>query len=199
MSKDITKPPPPERKGSTWVQTERAAHEAWSMLIGAAPAAARLMHTLVAYMEPGTNAVVASQATLGRLCGGMHRNTVRRAVELLEQQQWIEVVKLGGKGGALGYVVNSRVAWAGARDGSRYAVFNARVLASDTEQDAPLDGRPKLRQVPILQRGEVAIPSGPGLPPPSQPILPGLEPVAYRDSQGREFDVDPGTGELQQR
>jgi hypothetical protein len=35
----------------TWVQTERAAHEAWAALIGRQPRAAALLHLLVANMD----------------------------------------------------------------------------------------------------------------------------------------------------
>lgn len=77
--------------------------------------AARLAHVLVANMDTTSNAVVASQATIGELMGGVHRNTVRKAIQVLEAERWIEVLQIGGKGGALAYVVNSRVAWGQSR------------------------------------------------------------------------------------
>ena len=59
--------------------------------------------------------------------GGVHRNTVRKAIQVLEAERWIEVLQIGGKGGALAYVVNSRVAWGQSREAIRHAAFAARV------------------------------------------------------------------------
>jgi len=173
--------PARESKRSTWVQTERSAHEAWARLIAKAPMAARLAHVLVAHMSPTNNAVVASQATLGELMASpgerpVHRNSVRNALSILVAERWIEIIQIGGKGGALAYVVNARVAWSRARNDIRYGVFSAQVIASEAEQNEPLDNRPELRQVPVLMRGEQQLPAGPGEPPPSQPMLDGLEP-----------------------
>jgi len=174
---------------NSWVQTERAAHEAWVQLMVKAPMAARLAHVLVAHMDGASNALVASQGTLGRLMGGVHRNTVRRAIDTLEQERWIEVVQLGGKGGALAYVVNSRVAWSRSRSDMQYAKFSAQVIASGDEQTLPLPGREPLRQVPVLMAGEQQMPSGPGAEPPSQPSIDGLEP----DLPAIQHDRDPNT------
>lgn len=202
--KQIGRDPAPRRQHETWVQTERAAHEAWAALIAAAPMAARLAHVLVAHMD-GSNAVVASQATLGELMARrgerpVHRNSVRRAIQRLEDERWIEVVQIGGKGGALAYVVNDRVAWGRPRNERRYSRFSAQVIASSTEQNTPLDDRPPLRQVPTLMRGEKQLPSGPGDEPPSQPSLDGMEPdlpAIVRDEADRPWKVDPETGEAQ--
>jgi hypothetical protein len=144
-------------------------------------------------MDPGGNAVVASQATLGEMMG-VHRNTVRKAIAVLEKERWIEVVEIGGKGGALAYVVNSRVAWGRDRNAISYARFTASVLASSAEQTQPLDDRPALRQVPVLLRGERQLPSGAGANPPSQPAFDGLEPdlPALRG----EEQLDLLTGEI---
>ena len=46
-----------------WVQTDRAAHEAWAQLAVASPRAASVMHVIVANMGRH-NALVASRATL---------------------------------------------------------------------------------------------------------------------------------------
>lgn len=176
MAQQVGKAPAVEQRRTTWVQTERAAHEAWVELMKKAPMAARLAHVLVAHMDGASNALVASQTTLGELMGGVHRNTVRRAIDVLEAERWIEVVQLGGKGGALAYVVNSRVAWGRSRADMRYAKFSASVLASGAEQLSALDDRPPLRQVPVLMAGEQQLPSGPGAAPPSQPSIGGMEP-----------------------
>lgn len=142
--------------------------------------AARLAHTLVAHMGDG-NAVVASQGTLGELMARpgerpVHRNTVRKAIQKLEAERWIEVVQIGGKGGALAYVINDRVAWGQPRERLRYSRFSAQVIASESEQQQSLEHRPPLRQIPTLMRGEEQIPHGPNDDPPSQGLIEGLEP-----------------------
>lgn len=184
-----------------WVQTELRAHEAWSNLISRAPMAARLMHFLVARMNTSTNAVVASQATLGELLGGegkpIHRNTIRRAIKTLEADKWIETVQIGGKGGALAYVVNDRVAWGQERSKLRYSRFSAEVIASSSEQTEPLEGREPLRQLPEVARNEGQLPGGEGIEPPSQPSLEGMTPdlpAIVRDDKGT-WEVDRETGE----
>jgi len=183
----------------TWVQTERASHEAWAQLIAVAPMAARLAHVLVAHMGDG-NAVVASQATLGELMSlpgqvPVHRHTVRKAIKRLEADRWVEVVQIGGKGGALAYVINDRVAWGQPREKLRYSRFSAQVIASESEQQQPLNDRPPLRQIPTLMRGETQIPHGESAEPPSQGLLDGTEPdLPYRDPDTDDM-FDPSGGE----
>ena len=127
-------PSAPDRKrGGTWVQTERAAHEAWASLVRSNQRAAALLHILVAHMDHQA-AVVASRATLAQLVG-YSEATVKRAVADLRAENWIDVVQLGGKGGVNAYIVNSRVAWADSREMLGTAAFTARVLARQEEQD----------------------------------------------------------------
>ena len=63
----------------TWVQTERAAHEQWSLLTMSSPRAAAVMHRLVSIMGH-QNAVVISQKTLAKMMGCNER-TIRRAID----------------------------------------------------------------------------------------------------------------------
>lgn len=158
----------------TWVQTDRKSHEAWGRLIHESPRAAAMLHTLVAHMDESA-AVVCSYKTLSHL-SGMAFSTVRRAIADLKAGQWIQVIQLGGKGGGLAFIVNSRVAWAAKREHMGMAVFNARVLAISEEQEADaLDG-PPLRRIPTMYPGEHQLPTGPGEDPPSQPAIAGMEP-----------------------
>lgn len=166
---------PEKAPSGRWLQTERAAHEAWAKLISEAPKAAQLMHLLVARIGVN-NAVVISQKNLLRLMGAS-RPTVQRAVKKLRDDLWIEVRQIGDRGTTNAYVVNDRVAWLGKRDGIRYSLFSAAVVISDDEQPdaAELDHREPLRQIPSIGRGEQQLPIGPGLPPPSEPTFPGME------------------------
>ena len=166
---------PEKAPSGRWLQTERAAHEAWAKLISEAPKAAQLMHLLVARIGEN-NAVVISQKNLIRLMGAS-RPTVQRAVKKLKDDLWIEVRQIGDRGTTNAYVVNDRVAWLGRRDGIRYSLFSAAVVISDDEQPdaAELDRQEPLRRIPSIGRGEQQLPTGPGLPPPSEPTFPGME------------------------
>lgn len=167
--------PEAKHRSGHWVQTERAAHEAWAALIAKNANAARVMHILVSQLGEH-NAVVISQKNLAKLIGTTDR-TVRNALKLLREDNWIEVRQIGQNGTVNAYVVNDRVAWTGKRDGIRYSLFSATVVASDDEQpdrDTLRDHQP-LRKLPSLFHGERQLPSGDGLAPPSEPSLPGME------------------------
>ncbi|MBU5205790.1 helix-turn-helix domain-containing protein, partial [Vibrio cholerae] len=90
---------------------------------------AQLLHILVANMDK-SGALIASQATLAKLME-TSTATTKRALSVLIDQAWIQTIRLGSdRGGALAYVVNSRIAWADSRENIRFARFNARVLVS---------------------------------------------------------------------
>lgn len=167
---------PQKRQPGTWVQTERKAHEAWAALMRDSPNAAMLMHLLVARVGEH-NAVVVSQKTMAKIMD-RHVNTVKTAFKTLRDRNWIEIRQVGERGTVNAYIVNDRVAWTGKRDGIRYSLFSAAVVLSDEEQPdrAQLGFQEPLRKVPSLLHGERQLPSGDGLPPPSEPSLPGMEP-----------------------
>jgi hypothetical protein len=103
----------------------------------------------------------------------MSVSTVRRAIDDLKADRWLEVVQVGGKGGANAFIINSRVAWAQSRGNLWMAGFSARVIA-DRDEQAQIDTTP-LRRIPVLQQGEMQLPVGPGEDPPSQPAFDGME------------------------
>jgi len=164
------------KPGGTWLQTERAAHERWALLSVTQPRASALLHVILANMGRH-NAVVASQATLARLAN-CSLATLKRSLSVLREGNWVEVRQIGPTGTANAYVVNDRVAWSGNRDGIRYSMFSASIIVSDTEQPDRDDigAQPSLQHIPSLFGDERQLPTGPGLPPPSSPSLPGLEP-----------------------
>lgn len=174
----------------TWVQTDRSAHEAWAQFLGlkGATAASRVLHILIARMGE-RNAVVISQGALADELQ-VDPRTVRRAIAMLRDYHWIQTVNLGGaKSGVQGYIINSRVAWQGHRDGIRHSVFDATVYATEKEQDfGSLEDQTPLHRLPDLFPGEYQLPSGNGLPPVSQPIFEGMEPdlpaTRRKNSQG---------------
>jgi hypothetical protein len=176
---------PVKKQRGHFVQTDRAAHEAWGRLAVKSPAAGALLHVLVANVGE-QNAIVASHKILAKLMGSSPA-TVKRALKILEFGNWIEVVQVGASGTVNAYVLNSRVAWAEGRDRIRYSRLQAEVLVSEEEQPKnALDStKDELYRLPRL--GELQLPSGQGLPPISQPSFPGLEPdlpATRRDEGG---------------
>ena len=188
---------PAKHKAGHWVQTERAAHEAWANLIARKPRAAQLLHHLVAQMGH-QNAVVVSQKVLAQLMG-VDTRTVSRSVAVLVEEHWVQVVRIG-KGKEAAYVVNDRVAWGQPRDQLRLSTFSATVIADFDDQESDALEHRELRRIPTLYPGEQQLPSGSGLAPPSQPALDGLEhnlPAVVLDENGQQWVVNPATGELQ--
>lgn len=178
--------------GGSWVQVEREALERSAALTLSNPRAAALMQIIIARMGRH-NALVASQKTLARLAGCSDR-TIRTALKVLKEGNWIEVRQIGPTGTANAYIVNDRVAWSGKRDGIRYSMFSAAVLIADDEQpdSAELGSQPPLMRFPTMYPGERQLPTGEGLPPPSQPSLPSMEPdlPALRQIEDEQIEPD---------
>lgn len=190
---DQTNSPELMKVRGAWVQTDRAAHEAWAqfLAIKGANAASRVLHLLIARMGD-KNAVVISQNALAEQLH-VDPRTVRRAIAMLREYNWVQTVNIGGaKSGVQAYVINSRVAWQGARDGIRSSIFDATVYATETEQEEIEDQNKPLHRLPDLFPGEAQLASGDGLPPVSQPALPGMDP----DLPATRRFYDPVTGEV---
>lgn len=160
----------------TWVQIDRAALERAAHLAMRHPKARALLDLIIA-RSGRHNALVASQSTLAALLG-CSLSTAQRAIRTLRDESWIEVRQIGATGTACAYIVNDRVSWSGPRDGIRYSLFSAAVLVTDVEQPDrdDLGAQPPLEQIPTMYPGERQLPTGNGLPPPSQPSIPGMEP-----------------------
>ena len=116
------------------------------------------------------NAVMVSQDSLAKLTG-YSKATLKRAIALLREQQWVQILKVGTSNV---YRVNSSVFWQ-ARANGRWASFSAEVLVNFDEQDATTrsEPSPKLRHIPVLRAGEeVLIPDASRQsPPPDQPQI----------------------------
>lgn len=190
---------PVKQPQGNWVQTERAAHEAWGALIAKAPKAAQIMHILTARVGDH-NAIVISQKNLMKLAK-CSRPSVQRALDVLVTDRWIEVRQIGQNGTVNAYIINDRVAWSGKRDGIRYSLFTATVIASDDEQSdlSGLDQQEPLRRLPSLYRDERQLPSGNGLPPPSEPPFPGMEPDLPSKTAGEQGTLKTEQGGTPQR
>lgn len=175
-----------ERSRAIYTQTELATHEAWAHFTLEAPPAAALVH-LLCRLAGDDDTVVASQRVLAERLG-VSPQTIMRALKKAEAAHYIEIIRLGATAtGACGYRLNSRVHWTKNSAGKDTAAFRAVVLASAEDQPA-IDSAP-LRRVPVIRAGEIPIPSGEGLPPPSQPTLSGVDEPAV--------EVDPTMAEQQ--
>ncbi len=158
-----------------WVQVERKALELWGDLTARKPRAGQLLLMLVARMGQ-RNAVAVSQKTLAKLMK-CSVDTVQRAVRDLIEENYVQVVRMNGPGTVAAYVVNDRVAWGQPRDELRLSVFSATLVADAADQlESTLNDTRPLRKLPRLFPGEQQLPTGDGLPPPSEPTIPGLEP-----------------------
>lgn len=159
----------------TFAMIELHALESLHELMRRAPRAAELVVCLIRHMRPGSAGVVlASRETMRELLG-CSMPTVERALRVLIAEGWVQRVKVGG---AHALAINSRVAWVGPRGDLPHAVFEATVIASRSEQDAASLTPPPVRQLPTMQTGDEPMPTGDGLPPPSQRLLDGLGPAA---------------------
>ena len=174
-----------------WVQTDRQAHERWAQLSVMNPKAGALLHVLASRVGQH-NAVIASHATLASFMR-CSTSTVKRALEALKAGNWIEVRQIGSSSTVNAYVVNDRVVWHGPRDGLKHSLFSANVLVSEEEQpdrDSLGHQEPLVR---LPQIGERQNPVGPGLPPPSEPALPGMEPELPATPERRSELVSIGS------
>ena len=143
------------------------------------PAAFELL-TLITERMNRSNALVISQATIGQLLG-YGRTTIHKAVKLLEEERWLQVVKVGT---ANAYVVNSKVMWAD-KSGKRYGSFFAEVVVGEDEQIKTVEelNSVEIKHLPIISRGSIPIDDGAPLPPPDQLDL--LPPDASEFPRGK--------------
>lgn len=191
----MTKEALPARKTpGSWVQTDRKTHEAWAQLSVRSPKAGALLHLLAARVGDH-NAVVMSHKVMAKLLG-CSVDTIKRALTELRAGNWLEVRQITSTGTANAYVLNDRVAWTQARDGLRYSLFSAAVVISEEEQPdrAELGDQAPLRKLPRVFEGERQLAAGDGLPPPSEPSIPGLEPdlPMMREREPRDEPVAIG-------
>lgn len=182
-----------ERSRATYSQTELASHEAWAHFTLAAPPAAALVH-LLCRLAGDDDTVVASQRVLATRLG-VSPQTIGRALRNAAAAQYIEIIRLGATAtGACAYRLNSRVHWTKNSEGKASAAFRAVVLASADDQQA-IESAP-LRRVPVIRHGEIPLPTGPGLPPPSQPGLDGVPPAAV-ERDPRTVDMLTGRSDME--
>lgn len=145
---------PPNKRQAEFVQLYRSAMRAMRELALEAPMAHAVLYVLLERINE-RNALVASNATLCKLTG-KSRATITRALAELRSRNYIETLRAGN---LTVIVVNQRVAWTtDTALRGRLAVFDARVIVSEDEQDNPRLGRePELMRLPpVLVPPEIA-------------------------------------------
>lgn len=167
-----------------FAMVELLALERLGDLIRRAPKAAELAVALIRRMQSGSSGVVVCSRETMRELLNCSMPTVERALRLLIEEGWVQRIRIGG---AHALAINHRVAWIGSRGDIQHAVFGATVIASRSEQDAIALNPPPMKNLPILQAGEEALPVGDGIDPPSQTVLEGMHATA---------SIDPETGEI---
>lgn len=183
---DMSNANPIKANPNDFVQVTRGHLKDLRELAKRSPAAWQVFMLLTERMSRA-NAIVVSQVTLAKILG-YTRPTVNIAIKLLEDGNWLQVLKIGNLNA---YVLNSKVVW---RDlgGKRFAGFYAEVLVSEDEQVRKVEDwdNIQLKQVPILGLNEHPLIDDEPLPPPDQQdLLP-----ADRGEFART--VDPQTGEF---
>ena len=114
------------------------------------------------------NAVMISFRAMKQLTG-KSRATLDRAIRVLKQNNWIQVVKVGQ---ANAYVLNSAVFWSDRGDKRSMASFSAQVVTTFEEQEKDIRQCPdvSLKRVPSLEpkAQERVLLNDEELPPPDQ-------------------------------
>ena len=132
-----------------WLQVDKKVGNELQKLAVKHPAAMGTLMYLITNMGRN-NALAVSQAVMAKKIG-VKVLAVNRAIRLLDEHRFIEIVKVGN---LCVYRVNTRVAWQGNR-GERFAYFMADVIAFEGEQGGDsLDNLEPLKRVPVLDDGE---------------------------------------------
>lgn len=156
-------------KNMDFVQVSRAELRAIADLGAKSSLALDLLMVLAQSMDK-QNAVMISFKAMQQILG-RSRPTLDRAVRLLREDNWIQVVKVGT---ANAYVLNKSVFWSDRGDKKHLASFSAQIVTTLAEQDKDLRANPhvKLKRVPTLVgKDERVVVGSDNLPPPDQQDL----------------------------
>ena len=156
-----------KKSTNDFVQVTRGYIVEMRALASKSPLAHSVLWVLVERMNK-TNAVVISQTALSEILGSP-RGSISRAISILRDHRWVQVVKIGTSNA---YILNSNVVWTSSiKTGKRYAVFNAEVIATETDQsEQEIKGweNMELKHVPVIQQSETPIAGNEDVPPPDQ-------------------------------
>jgi hypothetical protein len=132
-----------------FVQLYRSQMRAMRHLAVEEPAAHAVLYVLLERMDMH-NAIVVSYRTLGAITK-KSESTIKRSIKVLRERNYIEVLRVGTTSVI---VVNRRVAWTASTTGRKLAIFDARVIVSEDEQEdfKALENAPELHRLPPFLR-----------------------------------------------
>lgn len=142
------------KKNKDFVQIEKKNLKAFRYLAIENPTAVAVLFALAEHMNT-ESAVMISYSGL-ELLTGYSRTTLSKAIKLLEERNWIEIVKVGQSNV---YKLNSGAFWR-SYGNRKITSFNAKIVAIDTEQIQKIerDGQQiKLNHFPVVQQNEVVL------------------------------------------
>lgn len=169
LPSDPADPAAGERENFDFVQVSRSYLKDWRQLTKKNPLASEILMYFIEHMAKTTNAVVCSYDTLCDITG-VSRRTVARAISVLKADSWIDAVKIGN---ATAYAINARAFWQTSRNMKKYAIFQATVIAGESEQDKEYleNAKKPIRHIPIIGDIGRVVHNGEKLPPPDQQDL----------------------------
>lgn len=133
-----------------WLQSDKDSHTPMWQLGVKYPTALAVLHFMISRLQRGANGLVISAPALARAMGISER-TAKSATAILRDMKFVQILKSGNTNV---YIVNSRVAWQGAR-GARYASFNAQLVLDEQEQHRTVEEieaeAEVLNEVPIME------------------------------------------------
>lgn len=110
------------------------------------PNAMQILFFLLDQMD-NLNAVVCSHKVMEEALN-MSRRTITRAVKLLKEHNFVQVLKSGATNA---YTVNKRIAWSSWGTNYKYCKFEANVLIAQSEQDTEFDAEITVPQLDIVR------------------------------------------------
>lgn len=143
-----------QKKNMDFVQLQRKEMRALSELAAESPIAMQLLMVMAQVMDK-QNAVMISFKAMEQIVN-RKRPTLDRAIRVLRDGKWIQVVKVGT---ANAYVLNEAVFWTDHYSKRETASFSAQVITTLEEQDKDLrkSKSVQLKRVPSLTTPEERI------------------------------------------
>ena len=118
------------KDNANFVQLSREYLKNMRELARKSPIGHQILYYLVEHMGRTTNAVICSYKTLEEITG-VSRASVARAIRILKEDHWMDTIKVGN---ATAYCINARIFWQATKGQKRLAIFQATVIASESEQ-----------------------------------------------------------------
>lgn len=142
-----------DEKNIDFVQIYSDTFKNFGDLTKKSPISAQILFFFIQHMAIQNNALSVSLTALSEILG-YSKPTLIKAIKVLENDKYIEVIKQGTSNI---YVINEKVAWRKARNQRKYAIFSATVIATSTENTKAIEEfnsgvDRKLRNVPRFQK-----------------------------------------------